>query len=311
MSITVQSVSDLRPAYRVAVFGLAQKFQRVLEIVLRHARHNQYRFVIAGSRGPGDFDIALVDMTAKGGAEVATTLRRLQNARPVVTVGRRTDAARGRDDLLQSGFTLHVLETLNAVVDGRRRTPTGPAPTGSMSAAHSIAAAASGATSNGGAGPGSAAPGRWSAPTAIPGSIPAAIPRDAAQVSAGRALVVDDSPTVRRQLRIALAEIGVDSEDACSAEQALDVLAVQRFDLAFIDVVMPEMDGYRLIREIKRDRRLRSMPVVILTSRSSPLDLARGALAGCSSYLVKPVSLQVLRTTVERHLSRLRSRRPS
>jgi twitching motility two-component system response regulator PilG len=46
------------------------------------------------------------------------------------------------------------------------------------------------------------------------------------------------------------------------------------------------------------------MPVVILTSRSSPFDLARGALAGCDSYLVKPVSMQALRETVARHLQR-------
>ncbi|MEZ5657200.1 MAG: hypothetical protein R3E83_01300 [Burkholderiaceae bacterium] len=47
------------------------------------------------------------------------------------------------------------------------------------------------------------------------------------------------------------------------------------------------------------------MPVIILTSRSSPFDLARGALAGCSSYLVKPVSLQSLRDTVHRQLQRI------
>jgi twitching motility two-component system response regulator PilG len=62
------------------------------------------------------------------------------------------------------------------------------------------------------------------------------------------------------------------------------------------------MDGYQLVREIKRTRETRKMPVVILTSRSSPFDLARGAIAGCNSYLVKPVSLQSLRETLVRHL---------
>ena len=50
----------------------AQKFQRILEIVLKHARHNQYRFVLTASRGPGEYDIAMVDMTAKGGFEVGS-----------------------------------------------------------------------------------------------------------------------------------------------------------------------------------------------------------------------------------------------
>jgi len=70
----------------------------------------------------------------------------------------------------------------------------------------------------------------------------------------------------------------------------------------FVDVMMPVMDGYQLTRAIKRDPATRAIPVVILTSRSSPFDLARGALAGCNRYLVKPVALQSLRDTVLRHL---------
>ncbi|MEZ5738798.1 MAG: response regulator [Burkholderiaceae bacterium] len=79
--------------------------------------------------------------------------------------------------------------------------------------------------------------------------------------------------------------------------------------MVFADVMMPELDGYQLTREIKRDRTLKGLPVIILTSRSSPFDLARGALAGCSSYLVKPVSLQSLRDTVNRQLRKVVSGR--
>lgn len=124
-----------------------------------------------------------------------------------------------------------------------------------------------------------------------------------------RALIVDDSPTVRRQLSLALHQIGLDSEAVASAREALEVLAMRRYELVLADVVMPDMDGYRLTRTIKRNRALRGIPVVILTSRSSPFDLARGALAGCNSYLVKPVSMQALRDTVQRQLRKLARRR--
>ena len=50
------------------MFGLGHRFQRMLEIIVRHARHNNYRFRVAEHRGPGEFDIALVDLTAKGDA---------------------------------------------------------------------------------------------------------------------------------------------------------------------------------------------------------------------------------------------------
>ena len=276
---------DPRPRYRVANFGLGYKLQRLMEIVLRHARHNQYRFELAPSRGPGEYDIAMVDMTARGGPEVANTLRRLPQARPVVKVGRRNDEVRGHDDLLQSSFTMNLLSTLNKVVEERlmtqaaRRQSAPPAPR--LRSVDRDAAPPRAATDGD----------MQDTVTQLPTRRP-------------RVLVVDDSPTVRRQLAVAMHRMGLDSEGVSSAREALDTLATRRYELVFVDVVMPEMDGYQLTREIKRNKILRPTPVVILTSRSSPFDLARGALAGCNSYLVKPVSLQSLRETVARQLHR-------
>ncbi|MCC7059866.1 MAG: response regulator [Burkholderiaceae bacterium] len=263
--------SDRRPEFRVAVFGLATRFQRLLEIVLRHARHNPYRFSLSATRGPGEFDIALVDMTVAGGPEVASTLGRVLEREAVLKVGRRTDPERPRDDLLQQSFVAQVLYALNGVVDAKLRRRQEEQVAAAMAAGMVVS------ESGGRRRP--------------------------------RALIVDDSPTVRRQLSLALHQIGVDSEAVSSAQEALDVLAMRRYEMVMADVVMPDMDGYKLTRAIKRNRALRGMPVIILTSRSSPFDLARGALAGCNSYLVKPVSMQSLRETVMRHLKKIAQRR--
>ncbi len=268
---TMSQVSDTRPEFRVAVFGLATRMQRLLEIVLRHARHNRYRYSLSPTRGPGEFDIALVDMTVAGGPEVASTLRRVLEDEAVLRVGRRADPGRPGDDLLQSRFVAQVLFALNRVVDAmidRRR---------EAAAAQAVAAGL--------------------------------MVAEHGERRRPRALIVDDSPTVRRQLSLALHQIGLDSEAVASAAEALDVLAMRRYEMVLADVVMPDMDGYKLTRAIKRNRALRGMPVIILTSRSSPFDLARGALAGCNSYLVKPVSMQSLRETVQRHLKKLAQRR--
>lgn len=252
---------DPRPAFRVAWFGVEHKFHRLLEIVFRHARHNRYRFVLSDGRGPGDFDIALVDMTAKGGVEVASTLRRAPQSRPIVTVGRRNDPTRVRDDLLHQTFSLHVLKALNQVVEQTlARTAT--------------AQAASGAA-------------------------------DDSREALGRrprALIVDASPAVRRQLVMALQQMGVDSEAVASAREAIDVLRTRRYELVFTEATLPDYDGFRFVRELKRHPSARASQVIVLTTRSSPLDLLRGAFAGCDSYLVKPVSLQSLRGTVVRQL---------
>ncbi len=263
--------TDLRPEFRVAVFGLATKFQRLLEIVLRHARHNRYRYALSTTRGPGDFDIALVDMTTAGGPEVAITLGRVFDEQAVLRVGRRCDAKRPGDDLLQATFVAQVLHALNRVVDSRFHRQR---------------------------------------EAEVEAAIDAGLIVDEnGDRRRPRALVIDDSPTVRRQLSLALHQIGLQSEAVASAPEALEVLATRSYEIVLADVVMPDMDGYQLTRSIRRDRALRGIPVIILTSRSSPFDLARGALAGCNSYLIKPVSMQSLRETVRRQLKKRAQRR--
>lgn len=100
-------------------------------------------------------------------------------------------------------------------------------------------------------------------------------------------LVVDDSPTVRRQLVRALGRWGIDSVAVSDAAMALDVARSRHFELALVDVVMPGENGFTLTRELRR--LAPSMPVVLLTHRGTPIDLARGALAGCAAYLRKPI----------------------
>jgi two-component system, cell cycle response regulator len=119
-----------------------------------------------------------------------------------------------------------------------------------------------------------------------------ATPRPAVQVPTKRvlrALAVDDSPTIRAQLQNILGRIGMECDIAESAIAALKKLETNSYDIMYVDVVMPEMNGYELTRAVKRDRARKAMPVIILTSQSSPFDRARGALAGCDTYLSKPV----------------------
>jgi CheY-like chemotaxis protein len=258
-----------RPEIRVAAFGLAVRFQRMLEIVFRHARHNPYQFVLSVSRGPGDYDLALVDMTAKGGPEVAQTLRRLPENRPIVTVGRREDPTRACDDLTLQRFAINLLGVLNRTVE---RNVLRPARLGAAAIARSAAALM----------------GRLDAETLLGRK--------------ARALLIDESPAVRRQLSLALHQMGLDCEGVGSGREALDVMAVRRYELVFLEADLPDMPGLRLARDIKRDPALRGMPVVVLTRRTGPLDMLRGAWSRCDSYLVKPVTLQTLRDTVNRCL---------
>lgn len=113
-------------------------------------------------------------------------------------------------------------------------------------------------------------------------------------------LVVDDSLAVRRQMLLEF-QLRRDKLDVASnAEDAMRAIQSKRYDLIFLDVVMPGMDGYTACKKIKKDRRNSNTPVVLLTSRSSSFDKIKGALAGCDAYLVKPINHNEFEDVYER-----------
>jgi twitching motility two-component system response regulator PilG len=107
-----------------------------------------------------------------------------------------------------------------------------------------------------------------------------------------RALVVDDSPTVRKQLELELQASNIHVDSAETGETGLDLMRKNYYDIIFLDVMLPGADGYQVCKHIKKNPLLKQTPVVMLTSKSSPFDRVRGSLAGCDTYLTKPVDYQ-------------------
>ena len=112
-------------------------------------------------------------------------------------------------------------------------------------------------------------------------------------------LLVDDSNTIRKSGKMFLEQAGysvVLAEDGFSGVEraALDIP-----DLIFIDVMMPNIDGYTACAAIKKNPVLRHIPVVMLTSKDTLLDRARGSLVGADLYLIKPFNKKSLIEAVE------------
>lgn len=118
-----------------------------------------------------------------------------------------------------------------------------------------------------------------------------------------RALVVDDSPTVRKQLGLELAFFNINVDAVESGEQCLDMLEKSSYNIIFLDVVLPGSDGYEVCKKIKKNERTKHTPVIMLTSKSSSLDRVRGAMAGCNSYLTKPVDYERFHKILEQYLT--------
>lgn len=106
--------------------------------------------------------------------------------------------------------------------------------------------------------------------------------------SSKRVLVVDDSYSVRKYMEHKLPELSsspISIEFADSGEAALNILGRQKFDVIFLDVVMPGIDGYQVCKWIKSEQ---PTYVVMLTSKKSPFDKVRGNMSGCNAYITKP-----------------------
>jgi twitching motility two-component system response regulator PilG len=118
----------------------------------------------------------------------------------------------------------------------------------------------------------------------------------------GRVLVVDDSLSVRTQMDLCLRLNDMAVDLAEDAEEALDLIEKGNYDVIFLDVVLPEMDGYKVCKLIKSNETTRSIPIVMLTGKSSPFNKVRGVMAGCDRYLTKPVDAEELRIVLNEYL---------
>ena len=114
------------------------------------------------------------------------------------------------------------------------------------------------------------------------------------------ALVVDDSAAIRKQLELELRAAGIGAEFAETGEEALEKVAANRYDLIFLDIIMPGIDGYETCRQMRLRAELKKTPVIMLSAKTSPLDEVQGVIAGASTYLTKPVKSDQLQQTLKR-----------
>jgi CheY-like chemotaxis protein len=115
-----------------------------------------------------------------------------------------------------------------------------------------------------------------------------------------KALVVDDSLAVRTQVSEALQRGGVESVQVSTAEEALARIKDQRFDLVFLDIVMPGMDGLAACKLVRAGKSGADTTIIMLTGQSAPASRVAGALAGCDAYLTKPITLKDLYSAIDR-----------
>ena len=117
-----------------------------------------------------------------------------------------------------------------------------------------------------------------------------------------RVLVVEDHEDNRQILRDLLGSAGFEIVEAENGEEAVTLAETSRPDVILMDIQLPVLDGYEATRRIKADPRLRSIPVIVVTSYALSGDEEKALLAGCDDYVSKPFSPRDLLAKIRRHI---------
>jgi two-component system OmpR family response regulator len=120
----------------------------------------------------------------------------------------------------------------------------------------------------------------------------------------GRLLVVDDEPFLRDAVAASLRFLGFEVADAENGHEALRLARADRFDLVVLDVMLPDVDGFEVVRRLRRDGS--RVPVIFLTARDTQDDKVTGLTIGGDDYLTKPFGLEELAARIRSVLRRTR-----
>ncbi len=117
-----------------------------------------------------------------------------------------------------------------------------------------------------------------------------------------KVMVIDDSKTIRRTAETLLKKHGCEVVTATDGFEALAKIAEHKPDIIFVDIMMPRLDGYQTCALIKHNRLFKQTPVIMLSSKDSIFDKARGRIVGSEQYLTKPFTRDDLLGAIRSHV---------
>lgn len=117
--------------------------------------------------------------------------------------------------------------------------------------------------------------------------------KEAVEKTEYQVLVVDDSEIMQKALEIELVQVKdsiMNINFAESGELALEQVGTKKYDLIFLDVMMPGINGFETCTLMRKNTALKKTPIIMVTGKTSPLDEVKGIMAGCTTYLTKPLN---------------------
>ena len=103
-----------------------------------------------------------------------------------------------------------------------------------------------------------------------------------------KVLIVDDEEVIRKFLRIHLINWGYEVKEAVDGVEALEQLGNDDFDVLICDIIMPNKDGWEVLKEVKSNPKMKNIPVIVLTAKDEDSDIFKGYELGADYYITKP-----------------------
>lgn len=110
----------------------------------------------------------------------------------------------------------------------------------------------------------------------------------------GRILVIDDSIIARKAASAPLLEYGFEVTEAISGFEALSMLDKEIPDLIILDLIMPGIDGYKVVDLLKKNEKFKALPIILVTSKDSLMDKVKGKMSSTDAYITKPFKEEAL-----------------
>ena len=119
-----------------------------------------------------------------------------------------------------------------------------------------------------------------------------------------KVLIVDDEEHIRELIKFNLKKEGYDTEVAVNGTEALKIIREIKFDLILLDLMLPEIDGLEVCKEIRRNEETSDIPVMMITAKGEEFDKVLGLELGADDYITKPFSIRELMARVKALLRR-------
>ena len=118
-----------------------------------------------------------------------------------------------------------------------------------------------------------------------------------------RILVAEDDPNSRKLLDFRLKSVGHEVIFAVDGGEALEMVTKEKPELVLLDIIMPVMNGFQVLRKLKSQEETKNIPVIMLTSKAQEKDIVSGLEVGAVDYITKPFSFAELNARVNHALS--------